>query len=69
MPQEPNPPLAVGKQLSQVDLMIAWLEHNRRLINGTGKGSLVFNFGGDTMVPELIQKFELVKAPHKQLPT
>src|SRR5687767_10327780 len=45
------------------------LKPHWQLVNGTGKGSLVFNFGGDRVVPELIQKFEPVKAPHKQLPS
>lgn len=61
--------MPASMQLSRVDLRIACLENNRRLINGTGQGALVFNFGGDTGVPELIQKFEPVKAPHRPMPT
>lgn len=71
MNEEPSPtkidcPPSAGRRSgaaphsSRVAAMIRFLESNRDRIEGINKGQLVLHFGGNSVVPELVEKFEPV---------
>lgn len=43
---------------SRVSAMIRFLEANRDRIERINKGQLTLHFGGSSVVPELVEKFE-----------
>jgi len=62
---DPGPQGAVVS-FDRAEAIIAWLKLNRSRINSVGKGSLVFNFAGASVVPEVIEKMEPLPPPVKR---